>query len=82
MPLHERDDVRLLLEDSVFAGRTLTSAIPKYRFPRDETLPRDAFQLVADELMLDGNARQNLATFCQTWVEPEVARWPVQVRRR
>jgi glutamate decarboxylase len=27
---------------------------------------------VADELMLDGNARQNLATFCQTWEEPEV----------
>jgi copper chaperone CopZ len=25
-----------------------------------------------DELMLDGNSRQNLATFCQTWVEPEV----------
>ncbi len=22
--------------------------------------------------MLDGNARQNLATFCQTWVEPEI----------
>ena len=22
--------------------------------------------------MLDGNARQNLATFCQTWEEPEV----------
>src|SRR6202167_6685578 len=21
--------------------------------------------------MLDGNARQNLATFCQTWAEPE-----------
>ena len=31
-----------------------------------------AFTVVADELMLDGNARQNLATFCQTWVEPEV----------
>ena len=22
--------------------------------------------------MLDGNSRQNLATFCQTWAEPEV----------
>ena len=72
MPLHERDNVRLLLRDSVFAGHALTSAIPKYRFPKDETLPREAFQLVADEMMLDGNARQNLATFCQTWEEPEV----------
>ena len=30
--------------------------------------------MVSDELMLDGNARQNLATFCQTWEEPEVHR--------
>ncbi|MGI8870566.1 MAG: glutamate decarboxylase [Mycobacteriales bacterium] len=29
------------------------------------------FQVVSDELMLDGNSRQNLATFCQTWHEPE-----------
>ena len=72
MPLHDRDGVRSRLEDSVFAGHSLTSPVPKYRFPQDETLPRDAFQLVADELMLDGNARQNLATFCQTWAEPEV----------
>src|ERR1019366_10295133 len=72
MPLHDRDTVRSQLEDSVFAGRSLTTPIPKYRFPREESLPRDAYQLVADELMLDGNARQNLATFCQTWAEPEV----------
>jgi glutamate decarboxylase len=72
MPLHDREAVRSRLEDSVFAGHSLTRAVPKYRFPRDETLPREAFQLVADELMLDGNARQNLATFCQTWEEPEV----------
>jgi glutamate decarboxylase len=34
--------------------------------------PIDAYQCIADELLLDGNARQNLATFCQTWEEPEV----------
>ena len=72
MPLHERDTVREQLEDSVFSGHNVTRPVPKYRFPRDETLPRDAYQVVADELMLDGNARQNLATFCQTWEEPEV----------
>jgi glutamate decarboxylase len=72
MPLHERDTVRDKLTDSVFAQRDLTRPIPKYTFPRDATLPRDALQLVSDELMLDGNARQNLATFCQTWAEPEL----------
>src|SRR4029079_8802272 len=59
-------------DDCVFADRDLTRPVAKYRFPGEETRPKDAFQLVSDELMLDGNARQNLATFCQTWVEPEV----------
>src|SRR5512142_3222864 len=72
MPLHNRDTVRQQLDDCVFADRDLTRPVAKYRFPQQGTLPRDAFQLVADELMLDGNARQNLATFCQTWEEPEV----------
>jgi glutamate decarboxylase len=72
MGLHDRDSIRGQAEDCVFADRDLTRPVPKYRFPEGGTLPRDAFQLVADELMLDGNARQNLATFCQTWEEPEV----------
>jgi glutamate decarboxylase len=72
MALHERDAIRDQFDDCVFADRDLTRPVAKYRFPQEGTLPRDAFQLVADELMLDGNARQNLATFCQTWEEPEV----------
>ena len=47
-------------------------ALPKYKFPPLETLPDVAFQVIHDELLLDGNARQNLATFCQTWEEPQV----------
>jgi glutamate decarboxylase len=46
--------------------------LPKYVMPKTEQDPRHAYQMVADELMLDGNSRQNLATFCQTWLEPEV----------
>jgi len=72
MPLHDRDTIREQFDGCVFADRDLTRPVAKYRFPQEGTLPRDAFQLVSDELMLDGNARQNLATFCQTWEEPEV----------
>ncbi|MDX6664972.1 MAG: glutamate decarboxylase, partial [Solirubrobacteraceae bacterium] len=36
--------------------------------------PRVAYQLVHDELLLDGNARLNLATFVTTWMEPEAKR--------
>jgi glutamate decarboxylase len=60
------------LLDSVYARDGLSRPLPKYRFPADQRDAREAFQLVSDELLLDGNARQNLATFCQTWEEPEV----------
>lgn len=44
---------------------------PKRRFPAHESDPRLAHALVHDELLLDGVARMNLATFCTTWAEPE-----------
>src|SRR6185312_15282060 len=38
----------------------------------DDPVPADvAYQLVHDELMLDGSARLNLATFVTTWMEPQ-----------
>jgi glutamate decarboxylase len=72
MTLHDRDSIRHQLNDSLFAGHGLTTEVPKYRFPADESNPLPMLQVVTDELMLDGNSRQNLATFCQTWEEPEV----------
>lgn len=57
---------------SLFADLDLAEGLPKSLFPDGGMAPADAFQAVHDELMLDGNSRQNLATFCQTWEEPEV----------
>ena len=45
--------------------------IPRYRLPDGELDPGVAYQIVHDELMLDGNARLNLATFVTTWSEPQ-----------
>jgi glutamate decarboxylase len=70
--LHQRDDVRDDLLDSVFSSQDLNVSMVKYKMPDDEHEARHAFQVVKDELMLDGNSRQNLATFCQTWLEPEI----------
>jgi len=70
--LHEKNSVRSILEDAVFASSDLSVSMPKFKFPADEHESRHAYQVVADELMLDGNSRQNLATFCQTWLEPEI----------
>lgn len=72
--LHSKDDVRSNLLDDIYASSDLSINMPKYKIPEQEHDPRDAYRVVADELMLDGNSRQNLATFCQTWVEPEIHR--------
>ncbi|CAK6695091.1 glutamate decarboxylase [Synechococcus sp. CCY9201] len=60
-------------------GSRLRHQKPAADVPRDrlseEGLPADlTYQLVHDHLMLDGNARLNLATFVGTWMEPEARR--------
>jgi glutamate decarboxylase len=45
--------------------------VPKTRIPDDPMLPQTAFEIVRDEVMLDGNARFNLATFVTTWMDAE-----------
>jgi len=45
--------------------------IPRHSLAEPEMSPDLAYQMVHDELMLDGNARLNLATFVTTWMEPQ-----------
>ena len=63
-------DVESAALDDVFASTPMVARAPSSHFPVPERDPRDIFQLVQDELMLDGVARMNLATFCTTWVSP------------
>ncbi|MEV6354446.1 glutamate decarboxylase [Streptomyces hydrogenans] len=49
----------------------MTQAPPRHRMPDGPLPPSSAYQLVHDELMLDGNSRLNLATFVTTWMEPQ-----------
>ena len=48
--------------------------VPRNRLPAEEMDPEVAYQIVHDQLMLDGNARLNLATFVGTWIEPQARR--------
>ena len=48
--------------------------VPGHRLFLDEMPPEVAYQIIHDELMLDGNARLNLATFVTTWAEPQADR--------
>ena len=68
--LKEMDDLDQLIMPT-FGSRDMEKPVPKYKIGKNEMNPRNAYQIVHDELMLDGNARLNLATFVTTWMEPE-----------
>jgi glutamate decarboxylase len=51
-----------------------SSTLPRHELPAGELPPDVAYQIVHDQLMLDGNARLNLATFVSTWMEPQAER--------
>src|ERR1700735_4613760 len=77
MALHKRGDEPAGAEDLAINPMYVRAAdreVPRYRMPEGEMLPSTALQVVRDELILDGNARLNLATFVTTWMEPEAER--------
>src|SRR5262245_22509869 len=58
----------------MFARSGEVASVPRHRLPDGPMDPATAYQVVHDHLMLDGNARLNLATFVTTWMEPEADR--------
>jgi glutamate decarboxylase len=75
MPLHrhEPSEDRLELRPQ-FAEGAETRSVPKHRLPT-RGMPADAaYQVVHDELLLDGSSRLNLATFVTTWMEPQASK--------
>ena len=57
-----------------YAGRSFSHDIPKYRLPAEGVSADAAYQLVHDELNLDGNPTLNLASFVTSWMEPQADR--------
>ncbi|KAI7757192.1 hypothetical protein M8C21_003324 [Ambrosia artemisiifolia] len=57
--------------NSTFASRYVRTSLPKFKMPEDPIPKEAAYQIINDELMLDGNPRLNLASFVTTWMEPE-----------
>ena len=75
MPLHSHtpgheDDDELSIRPQ-FCQQGELGEVSRLRMPEKSMPPSVAFQIIHDELMLDGNARLNLATFVTTWMEPE-----------
>ncbi len=68
--LHDLSDEEQVLTPT-YGQRLLRKSLPRYELPESEMSPQTAYNVVHDELILDGNARLNLATFVTTWMEPE-----------
>lgn len=71
--LYGREDQQMEASylEPIFGSTGADEAIPKYKIPKKSTEPREAYRFVKDQLIDEGVARQNLATFCQTYMEPE-----------
>lgn len=54
-----------------YGTRYVSEPLPKYSLPEASIPGNVAYQLIHDELMLDGKPAQNLASFVSTWMEPE-----------
>ena len=78
MPLHHAlhgpDDEPDLQLNPLFTRPGEAGSAPRLRIPDESMNPDSAYQLVHDELMLDGQSRLNLATFVTTWMEPQAAK--------
>ncbi|MGB9230030.1 MAG: glutamate decarboxylase, partial [Terracidiphilus sp.] len=71
MALHNTCELNAEPTSAVESG-SLTSDAQTYVFPKLASEKECVYRTIHDQLVLDGNSQQNLATFCTTWIEPEV----------
>ena len=71
MPLHNTEELTAA-PSSELEVIALNPQQQTYEFPQTAQDPATVYQTIHNQLILDGNSQQNLATFCTTWLEPEV----------
>jgi len=59
------------LVSTTYANRFFTKPVPRYKIPDDGLEADVVYQLIHDELNIDGNPSLNLASFVTTWMEPQ-----------
>lgn len=57
--------------EPIFGSKNEDEVLPSYHLANQSVEPRIAYQMIKDDLLDEGNSRLNLATFCQTYMEPE-----------
>lgn len=59
------------IHDGAYSSRFATEQLPKFQIPSTGVSAHAAYQLVHDELDLDGSPSLNLASFVHTWMPEE-----------
>ncbi len=58
----------------IFGSEASDAQMPRLKMNRQPVEPRVAYEMIKEYLSIEGNSTQNLATFCQTYMEPTAAR--------
>ncbi|WP_201747865.1 glutamate decarboxylase [Chitinophaga vietnamensis] len=66
------NDLKSVPGADIYTSPYMKEGIPLNTMPEKSRLPENVYALLKDELLMDGNSKQNLATFCQTWMDEEV----------
>ena len=74
MPLHNTKDLKSDRTSASANPAAVNAAASSYKFPETSLDSQTVYQAIHQQLILDGDSQQNLATFCTTWIEPEVER--------
>jgi len=77
MPLHNTEDLKAA-PTSELEAELHDPVSETYAFPESRQDPQEVYSTIHDQLVLDGNSQQNLATFCTTWIEPEIEKLMVE----
>jgi glutamate decarboxylase len=56
---------------TTYANRLFTRPVPRFQMPEEGIDADVVYQLIRDELNIDGNPTLNLASFVTTWMEPQ-----------
>jgi len=59
------------LNTLAYSGRYVRQEVPKFEMPEKPMDASAAYHIIHDQLILDGNSSQNMATFVTSWMEPE-----------
>lgn len=61
-----------------YSSNYSTEPIPKFRIPDEGTEPETSYQLIKDDLELDGKPALNLASFVNTYIDPHAEKLAVE----